>query len=263
MKKKRVIPIILLRNGQIVQSKFFKEYKKLGNPFKAVERFSNWDADELIYLEISKNQIYERADLNSIEYGSSIDLLRQIAESATMPITFGGGIRTILDIEKRISNGADKVSINSLLFDSPELVLEASVEFGSQALVASIDVSLVGVDYFVFYQGINSKIKIGEWVSRVTSLGVGEILLNVIERDGAKNGFAIDLYKKISINSKIPIIAVGGAGTFNHFADVMQKTSVDAVAAANIFQFQDQSVYHARSFLYEIGLPVRPPSVMD
>jgi imidazole glycerol-phosphate synthase subunit HisF len=96
MKKKRVIPVILLRNGQIVQSKFFREYKNLGNPFKAVERFSNWDADELIYLEISKTQSYGRTDLNTIQYNSSIELLQQIAESASMPITFGGGIRRFL-----------------------------------------------------------------------------------------------------------------------------------------------------------------------
>lgn len=263
MKKKRIIPVILLRNGQIVQSKFFKEYKNLGNPFKAVERFSNWDADELIYLEISQNQTYGRTDLNSIEYGSSIELLRQIAESASMPITFGGGIRSILDIEMRISNGADKVSINTLLFDSPDLVLEASVEFGSQALVASVDVSVIDANYCVFFQGVNTKIKISDWVSRITSLGVGEILLNVIERDGSKEGFAIDLYREVSMRSNIPVVALGGAGSWKHFAEVLQETEVDAVAGANIFQFQDQSVYHARSFLYEMGLPVRPPSVMD
>jgi cyclase len=263
MKKKRVIPVILLRNGQIVQSKLFNEYKNLGNPFKAVERFSSWDADELIYLEISKKRVFERTDLNSIEYGSSIDLLRQIAESASMPITFGGGIRSIVDIEARISNGADKVSINTLLFVAPEIVREASVQFGSQALVASVDVSLIGTDYYVFSQGINTKIRITEWVSKISSLGVGEILLNVIDRDGSKKGFAIDLYRNVSAHSGIPIIALGGAGTWQHFADILQETQVDAVAAANIFQFQDQSVYHARRFLFENGLPVRPPSVMD
>lgn len=263
MKKKRIIPVILLRNGQIVQSKFFKEYKNLGNPFKAVERFSNWDADELIYLEISQNKSYGRSDLNSIEYGSSVELLQQIAESASMPITFGGGIRSILDIEMRISNGADKVSINTLLFDSPDLVNEASVEFGSQSLVASVDVSMFEDGYYVFYQGVNTKIKVLDWVSRITSLGVGEILLNVIERDGSKEGFAIDLYREVSMRSSIPIIALGGAGSWKHFAEVLKQTEVDAVAGANIFQFQDQSVYHARSFLYKEGLPVRPPSVMD
>jgi cyclase len=263
MKKKRVIPVILLRNGQIVQSKFFKEYKNLGNPFKAVERFSNWDADELIYLEISQNQSYGRTDLNSIEYRSSVELLQQIAESASMPITFGGGIRSILDIEMRIANGADKVSINTLLFDSPDLVLEASIEFGSQALVASVDVSLLEENYYVFRQGVNTKIRILDWVSRITTLGIGEILLNVIERDGSKEGFAIDLYKEVSMRSKIPIIALGGAGTWKHFAEVLEETEVDAVAGANIFQFQDQSVYHARSFLFKEGFPVRPPSVTD
>lgn len=262
MKKKRIIPVILLRDGQIVQSRFFKEFKNLGNPFKAVERFSNWDADELIYLEISQNKARGRTDLNSTEYHSSVELLQQIAESASMPITFGGGIRSILDIEMRISNGADKVSINTLLFDSPDLVLEASVEFGSQALVASVDVSMFEAKYCVFYQGVNTKIEISDWVSRITSLGVGEILLNVIERDGSKEGFAIDLYKEVSLYSDIPIIALGGAGSWKHFAELLEETEVDAVAGANIFQFQDQSVYHARSFLHKEGFPVRPPSIM-
>lgn len=263
MKKKRVIPVILLRNGQIVQSKFFKEYKNLGNPIKAVERYSNWDADELIYLEISRGHASERTDLNSIEYKSSIDLLRQIADSASMPITFGGGIKTTLDIEMRITNGADKVSINSLLFDSPNLVIEASHEFGSQSLVASVDVSSVNSSYYVFHKGINTGIEICNFVSQISELGIGEILLNVIERDGSKMGYAIDLYKEVSLRNDIPIIALGGVGTWEHFAEALGETKVDAVAAANIFQFQDQSVYHARNFLFQNGYPVRPPSVMD
>ena len=263
MKKKRVIPVVLLRNGQIVQSKCFKEFKNLGNPFKAVERFSNWDADELIYLEISKDYNHERTDLNSFGYKSSIDLLRKIAESATMPITFGGGIRTTFDIETRISNGADKVSINSMLFNSPKLVKEACHEFGSQAIVASVDVSQVNESFFVIHNGLNSNIEINEWVSQIVSLGVGEILLNVIERDGTKEGYNLDLYKEIASKFKLPIIALGGVGKWEHFAQALKDTSVDAVAAANIFQFQDQSVYLARSFLYNGGFPVRPPSVTN
>jgi imidazole glycerol-phosphate synthase subunit HisF len=142
-------------------------------------------------------------------------------------------------------------------------VLEASVEFGSQAIVASVDVSMIHDEYFVFYQGVNSQIKIKDWIPRILSLGVGEILLNVIDRDGSKEGFIIDLYKKAALSSNIPIIALGGAGSWNHFATVLQETTVDAVAAANIFQFQDQSVYLARRFLYENGFPVRPPSIID
>lgn len=263
MKKKRIIPVVLLRNGQLVQSKLFKEYKNLGNPFKAVERFSNWDADELIYLEISKNQVFERNDLNSLEYKSSVELLRHVAGSASMPITFGGGIRTILDIEQRISNGADKVAINSLLFDHPEIVVEASREFGSQALVASVDVSQIENKYYVFHNGVNTGKVVYDWITFVSSLGVGEILLNVIERDGMKIGYAIDLLDKATDQSNIPIIALGGVGNWDHFAEALQKTNVDAVAAANIFQFQDQSVYLARNFLFERGFSVRPPSVME
>lgn len=263
MKKKRIIPVVLLRNGHLVQSKLFKEFKNLGNPFKAVERFSNWDADELIYLEISKKQVFERNDLNSFEYKSSVELLQNVASSASMPITFGGGIRTILDIELRISNGADKVAINSLLFDHPEIVVESSREFGSQALVASVDVSQIDKKYYVFHNGVNTGKDVYDWISVVSSLGVGEILLNVIDRDGMKIGYAIDLLDKASDQSDVPIIALGGVGSWEHFAEAFHKTNVDAVAAANIFQFQDQSVYLARSFLFDRGFSVRPPSVME
>lgn len=267
MKKKRVIPVLLHKEGWLVQSKRFNEYKKLGNAQKAVQRLSEWDSDELIYLDISKNETYttNRSDTAAPEYQDLVELLCEVSKVSRMPITIGGGIKTLTDIEVRLRAGADKVSINRAALADPSLITLASREFGRQCIVVSIDYEELGEERFLYFD--DKKVSNGglkkalDWLLEVEELGAGEILLNSVSRDGMKCGYDISFLEQASNAINIPVIACGGAGSWEHLAEVLMQTNVDAVAAANIFHFQDQSVFLARRHLASKGLPVRPPSI--
>lgn len=267
MKKKRVIPVLLHKEGWLVQSKKFSEYKKLGNAQKAVQRLSEWDSDELIYLDISKTETYttNRSDTAAPEYQDLGELLSEVSKVARMPITIGGGIKTLNDIEVRLRAGADKISINRAAIADPSLIALASREFGRQCIVVSIDYEEFGDERHLRVDNknitnANAKNAL-EWLREVEGLGAGEVLLNSVSRDGMKSGYDISFLAKAADTLSIPIIACGGAGNWEHLAEVLTQTNVDAVAAANIFHFQDQSVYLARRHLVSKGLPVRPPSI--
>lgn len=266
MKKKRLIPILLLKNGWLVQSKQFREFKNLGNPTFAVKRLSEWASDELIYLDISRTDQYDlrRDDLKDPNRHAILDILEDVSKMTYMPITIGGGIRTIEDIGVRLTKGADKVSINSQALENPHFITAAAKEFGSQCIVVSIDVKRTDYKYTVMaaYGQQPTSYHPLEWAKIVESSGAGEILLNSIDRDGMKNGYDLELISQVSDNVRIPVIACGGVGTWEHFADALEKTSVDAVAAANIFQHIDQSVYLAKKYLYEHNHVVRPPDLI-
>ena len=267
MKKKRVIPILLHKEGWLVQSKGFSEYKRLGNAQKAVQRLSEWDSDEIIYLDISKKESYttNRSDTAAPEYADLIELIEEVAKVARMPITFGGGIRTLKDIEIRLRAGADKVSINRAILADPKFLQFAAREFGRQCIVVSIDYEEIEGQRRIFnadrwgFEGDPTKLR--EWMLRIQELGAGEILLNSVSRDGMKKGYDLDFLAESSLAISVPLIAAGGAGDWEDMVEVFSKTNVEAVAAANIFHFQDQSVYLARKHLFSKGIPVRPPSI--
>jgi cyclase len=267
MKKKRVIPVLLHKEGWLVQSKNFNEYKKLGNPQKAVQRLSEWDSDELIYLDISKNETYStnRHDTAAPEYEGLTDLLTEVSKVSRMPITIGGGIKTLYDIEVRLRAGADKISINRAALADPLLIKLASREFGRQCIVVSIDYEEFDDKRYLRSRNQSASNRSPqdalEWLLRVEDLGAGEVLLNSVSRDGMKSGYDISFLGQVADELSIPVIACGGAGNWEHMAEVLTETNVDAVAAANIFHFQDQSVYLARKHLASKGLPVRPPSI--
>lgn len=267
MKKKRIIPVLLYKDGWLVQSKNFSGYRKLGNAQAAVQRFSEWDSDELIYLNISDTKTYStnRRDTAAPEFENLGELINGVAKVARMPITIGGGIQTLHDIEARLRAGADKISINSAALSDPSLISLASREFGRQCIVVSVDYQEDGEQRKI-YSRIGTKfdsdaIKILDWLLKVEDLGAGEILLNSVSRDGMQAGYDKIFLDLASNALKIPVIACGGAGTWEHLYEVLTQTNVDAVAAANIFHFQDQSVYRARQFLFTKGLPVRPPGI--
>lgn len=267
MKKRRVIPVLLHKEGWLVQSKSFAEYKKIGNAQKAVQRFSEWDSDEVIYLDISKTKTYttNRSDTAAPEYKDLTELLREVSKVARMPITIGGGINTLNDIETRLRTGADKVSINRAAIANPKFIAAASREFGRQCIVVSVDYRELDNERLLWEGNennsrINSR-KVLDWLLEVEEHGAGEILLNSVSRDGMKTGYDIEFLAKISNVLRIPIIACGGAGNWDHLAEVLSETNIDAVAAANIFHFQDQSVYLARKHLASKGLMIRPPSL--
>ncbi|MBI5045420.1 MAG: imidazole glycerol phosphate synthase subunit HisF [Candidatus Niyogibacteria bacterium] len=267
MKKKRLIPILLLKNGWLVQSKEFCRYQNLGNPVAAVKRLSQWASDELIYLDISKDETYDlrRDDQGYQNRHSFIDIIKDVSTVAFMPITVGGRIRTLKHIKDLLSAGADKVSINSKALADKKFITEAAKEFGSQCVVVSIDVKIVNGEYKVFSNGglVSTDYTPVEWASIAESYGAGEILLNSIDRDGMKNGYDINLLENVAEKVNIPVIACGGVGAWSHFAEALDKTSVDAVAAANIFHYSDQSVYYAKKYLYEKNYNVRAPDILS
>lgn len=266
MKKKRLIPVLLLKNGWLVQSKLFKEYKNLGNPITAVKRLSQWASDELIYLDISREENYDlrRDDLNTPNRHSIFEILEDISKSTFMPITVGGRIRTLTDINNRLSRGADKIAINTIAIENKKFITEAAQQFGSQCVVVSVDVKLIDGKYTVMSKNgsVATEHEATAWAKTVESCGAGEILLNSVDRDGMKNGFEIPLLKSVSDAVKIPVIACGGAGEWQDFGEALSETQVDAVAAANIFQHIDQSVYLAKKYLYDNHFNVRPPHLL-
>lgn len=267
MKKKRIIPVLLLRNGWLVQSKQFKRYQNLGNPISAVKRLSQWGSDELIYLDISTEDGHDlrRDDLAHPNRSSILEIIEDVSKQAFMPITVGGRIRSLADIEKRLALGADKIAVNTIALDHPEFIEQASREFGAQCIVVSIDVKLIEGAHTVMRCGTRlvTERSARDWARQVEQLGAGELLLNSVDRDGMKNGYDMELLNAVCDGVRIPVIACGGVGQWEHFAEALNGSGVDAVAAANIFHYNDQSVYLAKKYLFEQGLNCRPPQLLE
>ena len=189
------------------------------------------------------------------------EIIDEVSRVTFMPITVGGGIKTNYDIQKKLQIGADKVSINTESLLNPKFINEAAKEFGSQCIVASVDVKKIGGKYLVYNKKFDKELLVTEWVKKLEDLGAGEILLNSVDRDGQKTGYDIDLINKVCNIVNLPVIALGGAGRVEDFKDVLEKTDVDAVAAANFFQYIDQSVFLTRKYLFENNLNVRKPNL--
>lgn len=267
MKKKRIIPVLLLKNGQLVQSKRFSRHQVLGNPSAAVRRLSDWAADELVYLDISRDDHYDlgRDDLGSRNLQDIDAIVAEVARASFMPITLGGRIRSLDDIARRLATGADKVTLNTAALDDPSLIEAASREYGSQCIVLSVDVLQQGDDYRVFAEGgrRDTSRRVEDWVREAQERGAGEVMVNAIDRDGARQGYDLALLDRVCASVHIPVIALGGVGEWSHMAQALEQTGVDAVAAANIFHYTDQSVYLARKYLFEQGLNVRSPQLLS
>ena len=227
----------------------------------SVNRFSEWESDELIYLNISRDESFDmrRDDLGHPNHNSLLHILADVSKVTFMPITIGGGIRSIEDIKTRLSICADKVSINSQAISDPNFIYSSSREFGSQCIIVSIDTRKIENKYIVMKNGGReiTTHNVMEWAKRMEDLGAGELLINSVDRDGMKTGYDIELLNEVANSVNIPVIALGGVGELSHFADALAQTKVDAVAAANIFQYVDQSVYLAKNYLVERGFNVR------
>jgi len=267
MLKQRVIPIILLKDGSIVQSRLFSRYQPVGNPFATVKRYNSWDCDELIYLNISRqNSSAEmRTDLNSKVFSTMIDILKEVAQENFIPLTFGGGIRTLKDMELFLTNGADKITVNTLAIESPQIISEAAKEFGSQSIVVSIDAKVnENKEHFVYLGGkTQTEIELSAFCTRVEEYGAGELLINSIDRDGSGRGYDVDLVKKATKSVNIPVIIAGGAGKWEDMQEILEHSPVSGVAAANIFHHSENSVYNCRQFLFDHGINVRKPAKLS
>jgi imidazole glycerol-phosphate synthase subunit HisF len=267
MKKKRLIPILLLKNGWLVQSKEFSRYQNFGNPTTAVQRISEWGSDELIYLDISKDGQYDirRNDQNYPNRQTFLEIIEDVSKVTFMPITVGGKIKSLKDIEERLKLGADKITLNTMAINNSEFISIAAKEFGSQCIVVSIDAKIKEDNYYVYDHKKSSStfFEILDFSKRIESLGAGEILLNSVDRDGLGGGYDLGLIKKVSNKVNIPVISCGGVSEWSHFLQAFEKTEVDAVAAANIFHYRDQSVYLAKKYLHENKSNVRKPDLLN
>lgn len=267
MKKNRIITVLLLKNGFLVQSRLFSKFQNIGNPISAVKRLSEWTSDELIYLDITRDNHYDihRDDLRYPNRDNVVDIIQDISKVCHMPITIGGKIRTLEDVGIRLKSGADKVAVNTGAIERPALITEIAKEFGSQCVIVSIDAKLTdGKPVVMKANGkVSTPFQPVEWAKMAEERGAGEILINSIDRDGTGTGYDIELIDSVSRAVKIPVIACGGVGEWAHFIEAFEKTKADAVAAANIFHYSDQSVYMARQYLYERGCLVRKPDLIQ
>ncbi len=261
MLKRRLIPVLYIKNGLIVRSEDFSYHQNIGNIINEANRYNAWDVDELIYIDISREKHYDlRRDDHKIKSYDSMDqIIRQIAKVCFMPLTFGGGIRRMEDVDARIQYGADKVTVNTGAFERPELIKEISHKYGAQCIVVSVDYRIVDgkpVVYTDFGQR-NTGTIVHDWIKECETLGAGEIFLNSIERDGKATGFDIETIGAVVECTRLPVIACGGAGEACDFVDLAKATRVAAIAAGNIFHFTERSYPRAKQLLKEEGITVR------
>lgn len=261
MIKRRLIPVLYIKNGLIVQSEGFSYHHIIGNVVSEAKRYNSWNVDELIYIDISREKNYDlrRDDYNINAYNSIGAIISEISKVCFMPLTFGGGIRTIDDISFRIQNGADKVTLNTGVFENPKLITQAAEKYGSQAVVISMDYRIIDGQPIVFtnFGQKNTDKTVYNWVKECENLGAGEIFLNSIDRDGKANGYDIETISKVITSAKLPVIACGGAGSPENFVELAKKTDVSAIAAGNIFHFTELSYPRTKILLKKEGLNFR------
>ena len=260
MLKKRLIPTLFLKNGLIVRSENFNYHQNIGNAVAEAKRYSDWNVDELIYIDISRERYYDlrRNDLKVKSESDIFNLVAEISKVCFMPLTFGGWIRTIDDIRRRIQGGADKVTINTAAIEDPSFIEKCSTTFGSQCIVVSIDYKYIDGKPKVFKGGlIETGLDPVDWAKEVEKRGAGEIFLNSIDRDGVAEGYDIPYIKSVVDAVNIPVIACGGAGDFYDFVDLAKQTNVSAIAAGNIFHFTELSYPRAKDLLLKNNVNVR------
>lgn len=261
MLKTRLIPVLYIKNGLIVRSEDFSYHQFIGNIVNEAKRYNDWNVDELIYIDISQNSEYDaRRDDHKIgSFDSKEKILEVISSTCFMPLTFGGGIRTINDVDFFIKNGADKVTLNSALAENIGLISEISNKYGSQAVVVSIDYKIINNDPIVFFNfgELNSGINLFDWMKECELIGAGEFFMNNIDRDGKAIGYDIENIAKAVSLCKIPIVACGGAGDMYDFVDLAKETKVSGIAAGNWFHFVERSYPRAKELMKKNNINVR------
>ena len=252
MLKSRVIPCLDVKDGRTVKGINFVDLVDAGDPVEQARIYDSQGADELCFLDITAS--HERRD-------TLYDIVARTAEQCFMPLTVGGGIRTVDDIRTLLLAGADKVSINTAAVHRPDFVGEAAEKFGSQCIVVSVDAKSVAGDRFeIFTHGGREPTGIDavDWAKRMTELGAGEILLTSMDRDGTRRGFDIPLTRAIADSVPIPVIASGGVGSLDHLIEGVRDGHATAVLAASIFHFGEFTIGEAKAHMGRAGIPVRP-----
>lgn len=250
MLKRRIIPCLDIKNGRTVKGINFIDIQDAGDPIELAKSYVKQGADELVFLDITAT-IENRATL--------IELVKQIAREINIPFTVGGGINSLEDAAKLIKAGADKISINSSAVKRPLLIKEIADKFGSQCVVVAIDSKFIENEWFVYTHGGRNmtELKTLNWAKQAEQLGAGEILLTSMNNDGTKSGFALDITSKVSESVNIPVIASGGAGTKEHFADLFEKTDISAGLAASIFHYGEIPIPELKNYLINKNISIR------
>jgi cyclase len=250
MLAKRIIPCLDVLNGRVVKGVNFVDLRDAGDPVEQAMIYDAERADELVFLDITAS--YEQRDI-------VIDMVRRVADHVFIPFTVGGGLRTVEDIRAILKAGADKISINSSAVRTPDLISQGAERFGSQCIVVAIDPRWEGDHWQVYIDGgrVPTGLEAIEWAQEVERRGAGEVLLTSMDRDGTQDGYDIPLTKAVAEAVSIPVIASGGAGTLEHFYQVLTKGKADAALAASVFHFGQFTITQVRNYLRDRGVVVR------
>ena len=250
MLTKRIIPCLDIKNGRTVKGVNFVDLKDAGDPVELAKKYTETGADELVFLDISATE-ERRATL--------IDLVRKVAAAINIPFTVGGGISSVADVDVLLRNGADKISINSSAVKNPNLINEIASKYGSQCVVVAIDAKKIEGEWLVHLVGgkVPTELNLFDWAKDVEQRGAGEILFTSMNNDGTKNGFANEALAQLSEIVNIPIIASGGAGTMEHFAETFINGKADAALAASVFHYQEIEIPALKQFLKDKEISIR------
>lgn len=261
MLKIRLIPVLYIKNGLIVRSEGFSYHQNIGNIINEAHRYNEWNVDELIYIDISLHKEYDlrRDDLKIKSYSSIEEIVKKISKVCFMPLSFGGGIRTLEDADVRIKNGADKVIINTGAFLNPGLITKIARKYGAQCVVISVDYKLLDNKPIVFVNNgqQNTGLSVYDWVEECEKRHAGEIFLNSIGLDGSAKGYDLETIASVCEATFLPVVACGGAGDFYDFVKVAKTARVSAIAAGNLFHFTERSYPKAKAILKKEGIDVR------
>lgn len=251
MLAKRIVPCLDVRDGKVVKGVNFVGIKEVGDPVECAAEYDRQGADEIVFLDITASNEGK---------GTMLDVVRRTAQKVFVPLTVGGGIRTIDDFRDTLRAGADKVSVNSAAVKNPQLIKEAADIFGSQCVVVAIDAKKCDDGHYtVVINGgrIDMGIDAVEWARKAEELGAGEILLTSMDTDGVKGGFDLDMLNAVCSVVKIPVIASGGCGKLEHFTEVFEKTNSSAALAASLFHYKELTVGQVKEEMQKHNIPVR------
>jgi cyclase len=255
MLAKRVIPCLDIKDGRVVKGVNFVNLRDAGDPVEQAHLYDQMGADELVFLDISATPE---------GHATTAEMVRKVADEVFMPLTVGGGIRTVDDMRRITLAGADKIGVNSAAVKNPEVLTEGALRFGSQCIVLSIDAKRHEAGWWeVYVAGGRTPVGLDaiEWAIKGVELGAGEILLTSMDADGTLAGFDIELTKRITDEVNVPVIASGGAGKLEHFSDVLKQANADAVLAASLFHDKVMTVGDVKKHLVEEGIEVRPVGI--
>lgn len=261
MLKSRLIPVLLLKDGLLVRSERFRHHQVIGNPIHEVQRFSQWQVDELIYLDITRSDSYDlqRDDHRIKGLTERFDILDAVSAQCFMPLAWGGRITTLDEAREAIRRGADKVTLNSAAVRDPSLITEIAKVFGSQAVIVSMDVREIGQGAWeVFVDGGRTTTgrNVAAWTREIEARGAGEVLLQSIDRDGTGGGYDLALINAVAAVTSLPVIACAGVGRYEDFAEGI-RAGASAVAAANIWHFKELVDLGAKRTMAKAGIDVR------